>query len=312
MQFHFIINPAAGKKDYTDFLKKDIKAAAKTSKIDMINCKIHISKYPKHTCKIAEQIAKTGEECVIFSVGGDGTFSEIMSSVYTYSNVSVGCLPCGSGNDFVRNFGGKENFLDLKKQFEGKAHLIDLIKTNTGISSCICSAGLDADIAYAMPKFKKIPFCGGSMAYNLAILQCLTRKLGKSYTIKIDDEILNGDYLFAAFCNGKAYGGGFLAAPEARLADGLLDVVLVRKVSLTLIAKIIGKYKKGEHIKNGEIVPELRDIFTFKRAKKITLEPMNKNEVLLLNIDGEIAKAKQFSAEVLSLKGQIFLPKNML
>ncbi len=312
MEFHFIINPAAGKKNYYEFLQKELEQKQSTLCANEHSYTIHISNYPKHTCKIAKKIAQEGAQCVIFAVGGDGTFSEIVSSVYNYTNVSVGCIPCGSGNDFIRNFGERNDFLDLEKQFNGKTHLIDLIKTNVGVSSCICSAGLDADIAHAMPTFKKLPFCSGSMAYNMAILKCLMRKLGKSYTIKIDGEEIKGEYLFAAFCNGKAYGGGFLAAPEALLTDGFLDVVLVRKVGLTLIAKIIGKYKKGEHIQNGNIVPELQEIFTFKRAKKICLKPVNANETLLINIDGEIAKAKQFNSEVLPLKGKIFLPENIV
>jgi len=77
----------------------------------------------------------------------------------------VGCLPYGSGNDFLRTYGTKEEFLDLDAQLAGGAVPIDLMRTSLGLSATICAAGLDAQVAYGIPKFRRIPLCGGEAAY---------------------------------------------------------------------------------------------------------------------------------------------------
>ena len=66
----------------------------------------------------------------------------------------------------------------------------------------------------------------------------------------IDGEVLTVDCLMCAVCNGRAYGGGFMAGPEAQPDDGWLDVFIVRKVSRRVIAKLLMLYKNGQHFKN--------------------------------------------------------------
>lgn len=61
----------------------------------------------------AQQARQSGEELRVFTAGGDGTFNEALTGIYGYANAAVGCLPFGSGNDFLRTFGTKEEFLDL-------------------------------------------------------------------------------------------------------------------------------------------------------------------------------------------------------
>ena len=67
-------------------------------------------------CAAARQ---SGEELRVFTAGGDGTFNEALTGIYGYANAAVGCLPFGSGNDFLRTFGTKEEFLDLDAQLAG-------------------------------------------------------------------------------------------------------------------------------------------------------------------------------------------------
>ena len=114
----------------------------------------------------------------------------------------VACVPCGSGNDFVRNFGGGERFLDLPDLMQGHAVPIDLIETQYGIAAAICSAGLDAQVGYGIPKFRRLPLCGGSMAYNLSIAQCVCGRMGHKLRVTADGEVLEDDFLMLAICNG--------------------------------------------------------------------------------------------------------------
>ncbi|VDR36861.1 putative lipid kinase [Alistipes sp. cv1] len=69
-----------------------------------------------------------------------------------------------------------------------------------------------------------------------------------------------------AICNGRTYGGGFCAAPEAQPDDGWLDVYIIRKVSRVTIAKLLGMYKSGKHFQNGQLVRAAEPYFIYRRA----------------------------------------------
>lgn len=88
-------------------------------------------------------------------------------------------MPLGSGNDFLKNFGTAEDFLDLEDNISGWAVPIDLMQVGEDqISAAICSVGLDAAVAYGIPKYRRIPFCGGKMAYNISIVENICKPMG--------------------------------------------------------------------------------------------------------------------------------------
>ena len=76
------------------------------------------------------------------------------------------------------------------------------------------------------------------------------------------------DCLMCAICNGRAYGGRLLAAPEADPADGWLDVMIVRRVGRLTIAKLLGMYKSGRHFVNGQLTEEAKPCFLYRRARR--------------------------------------------
>ena len=159
MRHVFIVNPVSGKADASGTLVPQIIDAAKKLGADY---EILLTEYPGHAVELAAEQAEAGEEVRLYACGGDGTFNEVLRGVRGRANAAVGCIPCGSGNDFVRNFGGREPFLDLERMMRGPAVNIDLIQTEKGIATTICSAGLDAQVAYGIPKFRRLPFCGGA------------------------------------------------------------------------------------------------------------------------------------------------------
>ena len=209
----FLLNPTAGKQDCTAALRPQIEAAAARAGLDPSQLTILCTQYAGHAQavaqKAAEQAAQAGQELRIFTAGGDGTFMEAMTGARGFSGTAVGCLPYGSGNDFLRTYGVREEFLDLDAQLAGQAVPIDLMHTNLGLSATICAAGLDAQVAYGIPKFRRIPFCGGEMAYILSIVQQICGHIGRTIRYQVDDEVITADSMMCAVCNGRAYGGGF-------------------------------------------------------------------------------------------------------
>lgn len=307
MQPVFIINPTAGKLDASVALIPQIHAAASRAGVKPI---VEITRRPGHACDLAAKYAASGEEVALYACGGDGTLNEVLQGVIGCPNAAVGCVPCGSGNDFIRNYGTAEQFLNLDAQLNGSEQAIDLMETSAGLCASICAAGLDAQVAYGIPKFRRLPFCGGSMAYKLSIVQNVCGPLGHRLAIQMDDEQLEEDCLMVAICNGSCYGGGFCAAPQASLQDGLLDVIVVRKVSRLRIAKVISLYKTGAHLKNGQVVPELADVILYRQARQVRLNCLD-GQPIVATVDGECAPRQELNARVLPLAGRILLPRGV-
>ena len=307
MEHIFIINPVSGTVNARLALEPEIRKAAEKLSLSF---EILETEHPGHGKEIAERYASTGKPVRLYACGGDGTFNEVVAGAMGYPNAEVACVPCGSGNDFIRNFGEKEEFLDLENQIRGQACTIDLIKTQCGISTAICSAGLDAQVAYGIPKFRRLPFTGGEMAYKLSILTSLCSRLGHKLRIEADGEVFTGEYLMLAVCNGRTYGGGFRAAPEADLQDGLLDVVLVKKISRLRIAGVVNTYKQGKHLKDGEPIPELRDVITFRRVKKVRVQVLD-HRPIVVNQDGECAPQMELCAEIKPMSARVSLPQSV-
>ena len=313
MRYLFLLNPAAGKADCTGELTPKIRAAAARAGVPEERLSIRCTEFAGHARELAHAAAEAaeqaGEELRIFTAGGDGTFNEALTGAYGVAGTAVGCLPFGSGNDFLRTYGTREEFLDLDAQFAGGTAAIDLMQTNLGLSATICAAGLDAQVAYGIPKFRRIPFCGGEVSYLLSIVEQLCGHIGRKVQYTIDGETLEVDCLMCAICNGRAYGGGFLAAPEAQPDDGWLDVFIIRKVSRLTIAKLLGMYKSGRHFAEGRLAEAAKPYFLYRRAKQVALRPIDGRGPIVATADGECAPCERVEAAVQPGAGRVILPK---
>ena len=315
MKYHFIINPVAGKQDSSKTLVPEIKRAAAACRIKKEDLEIQLTNRPSHAhylaIEAAKKAAEAGEEIRIYAGGGDGTFNEALSGAMQYKNAAVGLLPYGSGNDFLRSFGKREEFCDIEDQIRGGVKKIDMIKTQRGFAADICSAGLDAKVAYGIPKFRRIPFCGGGIAYKLSIAEVLLGKRATNLHINIDGHEFEQSCILVAVCNGHSYGGGFIAAPDAKLDDGILDVMIVRDISLPKIAKALPMYQAGKHFADGKIVRELEGMLEYYPARSVKIRPVNPNDNVIVNVDGECGPDKELTAEIVPLAAKIILPRKV-
>jgi diacylglycerol kinase (ATP) len=313
MRTLFLLNPTAGKADCTRTLPQQINVAAARAGLAPEEYTIQVTNHAGHARELAnaaaQQARQSGEELRVFTAGGDGTFNEALTGLYGYANAAVGCLPFGSGNDFLRTYGTREEFNDLDAQLAGGEVDIDLMQTDLGLSATICAAGLDAQVAYGIPQFRRIPFCGGEMAYALSIVKQLCGHIGRNVTFTIDGEELTVDCLMCAVCNGRTYGGGFYAAPEAQPDDGWLDVFIIRRVSRLTIARLLGMYKSGRHFRNGELTEQAKPYFIYRRAKCVSLRPADGRGPIVATADGECAPCDAITAQLKPLAGRVLLPK---
>lgn len=111
-----------------------------------------------------------------------------------------------------------------------------------------------------------------------------------------------------AVCNGRAYGGGFMAAPEAALDDGWLDVFIIRTVGRMTIAKMLGMYKKGRHFIQGHLTEAAEPYFLYRRARRVTLSPVDGRGPIIATADGECAPLDTLEISLQPLAARILLP----
>lgn len=274
MKHLFIINPNAGKGKAFETVMPKIKEATAEKNIEY---KVYISSSPQDTHDYCKKIGESGEETRIYACGGDGTIYDIVNAIYGYENVEFAAVPLGSGNDFIRLFGTKEQFADIGAQIDGTAIKIDAIRCGDRIAVNQCSMGFDAEVCSKQADFKKVPWLTGESAYTASLLYCLKSKTSNRFTVTIDDsEPITDDFVFAFCGNSRFYGGGYQAGPYAVPDDGLLDFSIVKAMKIPRLVSQISNYKKGRHLKWPET--------TYVRGRKMTVHSDTPASV---NVDGE-------------------------
>ena len=298
MKHLFIINPAAGNRDRTKQCSQQIRQVMEARGLSY---EIVVSKAPGHCRELANQAARTGEEYRIYACGGDGTLNEVASGVVGYPNVAISVLTGGSGNDFVRLFSEPEAFKDLERLMDCEEAEFDVIRCNDDYSINICSVGLDARIGTDVSNYKRLPLLTGFRAYAVSALVNTIRGVAEHYIVEVGGEVFDEKHTLVCACNGRYYGGGFLPVPDADPADGLMDVLVVRKVSRLQVLAVIGKYKAGKY----KDIPDLIRHFRTDQLKITCDKPTS------VNLDGELRTAQTVEFTVAPEKIRFFYPKEL-
>jgi diacylglycerol kinase (ATP) len=197
----------------------------------------------------------------VVAFGGDGFIHEIIQHIVP-REISLGVIPCGTGNDFARSidiYG-----LSLNQQLEliaqTKSRSIDLGRVGSTWFVAILSTGFDAlvnDRANAMQWPK------GRMRYNIAMIEKIVALRAHSYRIRLDGELVDVQATLVTVANGPSYGGGMKVCPDATLTDGLFDVMVLGKVSRTELLKVFPKVYRGRHVGHTAV--------TFYRCREIEI-----------------------------------------
>ncbi len=114
----FIINPSAGKNDSRQRIYTMAEALREKHGLD-VQCMLTAS--VGHAAALARGLAESGEEVRLYACGGDGTVNEVANGIAGYANAAMTCIPIGTGNDFLKNFGADyEKFLDAENLWNGE------------------------------------------------------------------------------------------------------------------------------------------------------------------------------------------------
>lgn len=228
--------------------------------------------------RIAFEICNEKENVHLTVYGGDGTINEavngILRSKYAES-ATLSAFPAGTGNDFLRI--GKDKTVNC-----------DVVKYNNRYYINMFNVGFDCDVVIKTSKMKNKPFISGSMAYILSVAARFFEKFGKHMYVKATDEngvihTFDGEYLLCLVANGSYYGGGFHSSPESDVSDGLMELILVKKMSRLKFISLIGKYKKGTHIQDGKAIKKFSKYFSYVKCKHVEI-----SQIDYYCVDGEI------------------------
>ena len=299
MKHLFIINPAAGSHDRTKEYSVAIHEICSARNLDY---RIEVSSAPGECARLAREAAQTGEEVRIYACGGDGTLNEVAAGAAGYPNAAVTVFSGGSGNDFVKLFSEPKAFFDLERLLDAQEAEFDMIRCNGDLALNICSVGLDARIGTDVASYKRIPLLSGFRAYAASTVVNVIRGIAEHYVVEIGGETFDDEYTFVCVCNGRFYGGGFNPVPEADPADGLLDVLLVKKVTRAQVPVVIGKYKDGRY-------KELPDLVKHMRVKSLRIRC---DKATPVNLDGEVRTAQVVDFKVADEKLRFFYPKGLV
>lgn len=306
MKHLIVVNGSAGSFD-PEFEKK-VNDAFKG-----LDFEIYQTTGPKSVIPFLKKyLAKEKDTVRVYACGGDGTVHEVVNGVVGFDNAEVAIIASGTGNDFVKIYGGKENFQDFKKLINGKVQPVDVsVISGDGVkepmySINVINFGFDAIVGARGNYYKEhgLPADAkeGTNPYDYA-LKHDAMKHGRFNDIEVyaDGEKLNEkQMLLATLAQGQYVGGQFRCAPKSDNTDGLIDVCVLKTMTFLGLGMIIGTYTKGNHL------DKPRKKIVYRRAKEIK---MNSPKDFDVCVDGEMIKGNNFTVKVVPGAVKLVLPQ---
>ncbi len=193
---------------------------------------------------LARQAAADGVERLL-AAGGDGTMHYVLAGL-AGSGCALAALPLGSGNDIASSLGMP---LDLEAAVRAglaaPVSRIDLVRVGDRLYGGVAGVGFDSVANETANRVRRLK---GPLIYVYAVLHTLATFKPLSYTIDFEGGRFEGEGMMMLAANTPRFGGGMRVAPEARLDDGLLDLVVVKKVSRPTFLRVFPKVYKGAHL----------------------------------------------------------------
>ncbi len=283
MRHVFIINPRAGKRDQT---ARIYEMADRLRALHGLDCACMLTNRPGGATEMARRLAEGGETLRVYACGGDGTVSEVANGLAGFSNAAMTCIPAGTGNDFLKNFGTDlEKFHDAENLWDGPVFPLDLIDCNGRYCLTIACSGIDAQVAEGVHQYSNSPLLSGRGSYLASVAaNFLLHDISYHWTVVIDGTATEGDFALVSTCNGRHYGGGSTPVPEARMDDGILHTILIRRISKLNFARLFSTYSSG----NYRSVPQVARVVT---AREVRIR--SEGPEIVTCLDGECFRSRE-------------------
>ena len=296
-KFIFFINPISGTRNKT-LLPEIIKNI--TAKNGVPFEILHTNAAAEYDY-LKEKIA-TEKITDVIVCGGDGTVNQIANALQRV-NINIGIIPMGSGNGLA--FAAKiPKRIDKAMEiiFAGKAEYVDSFYINKKFSCMLCGLGFDAQVAHDFAKEKR----RGLLTYiKLSTTNFLKAKT-YPFELNLDGKPIHTDAFFISIANSNQFGNNFTIAPQASLHDGLLDIIVVNKMSKLRMAFAILKQLYNGKVHLYEDKKYHRNEIHYFQTKKLTVK---NPQFAPLHIDGEPVETKgEFEIEIIEKAFKLLMP----
>lgn len=274
----FIINPSSGRQNFLNMVETLVGKLVMqqlVSHIDIVYTK------KQNDAKLAAQKIKKGEYDFVTAVGGDGTVNEVINGVIlSETNTPIAVISAGTVNDFANYLHLPQNpddFCEMIRAFQCKS--VDVGKVNDQYFVNVLAGGLLTDVGYKVPKEMKAIM--GKMAYYVEGAKDLPKNLFNTVKLRFESEEYTKDVEALVFivANSRSVGGFKNMASLASVSDGLLDVLVLRKVEFPNITTFLIKILQGDHINHPSV-----DYF---QTKSLKIEYLGEKEPIVVDYDGE-------------------------
>ena len=255
---------------------------------------VEFTRAPGHGKQLALEAAKQGRSLIV-ACGGDGTINEVANGILeSGAQAELGILPSGTGGDFRRTFNisthPAQAAADLKN---GKTETIDVGRvtfagendeTVSRYFLGVASFGISTSVINRVKADKPFAWLpraiSGRAGFAWSTLQT-TLEMKYTRALVTLDEGREREVSIVNFCvaNARYFGGGMKIAPDAKLDDGLFDVVMIGEISSTKILANSYKLYAGTHGNVAEV--------HHTRAKKVVVNPAA-DEKIRFESDGEL------------------------
>ena len=234
----------------------------------------HVTEGPGHAGRIVRALP---EGVLVVAVGGDGTVREVAAACVGTDRV-MGVLPVGSGNDYVKALGvlvgGRVRVVDAGE--------VNGIRFNNGLG-----IGFDAEVAAGVVEAPA--YLRGTGRYMWSVGRLLWGFRCHEASLRLDGRVVETETILVAVALGTTYGAMFRLAPEARLDDGLFDVVWSEEVNRAEVMGLIPAALGGTLLKRPKV--------HWARAREVEVELAGEAPA---HVDGEILPpTRTFRARVL-------------
>ena len=231
---------------------------------------------PGHAQELAAQAVLQGAKHVV-AVGGDGTVHEVANGLLCGGgDAALGVVPIGSGNDFAKLVGlyGHDPLRAVARLVTARSRRFDAGRVAG--EWFVNSVGFGFGPAVVKSR-NRMQHLRGFLSYLVPVVQTFFRFEPIVLDVAAPGFRERGYMMMVEVCNGTTAGGSYRFAPDADPADGMMDVCLIRRVSLPRFLLAIPRVMRGTHVK-------MREVVIIKTAKLVVRAP----EPLMLHIDGEL------------------------
>lgn len=232
---------------------------------------------PGHGQELAAQAVSQGARYVV-AVGGDGTVHEIANGLLrTDTDVALGVVPLGSGNDFAKIVGmhGHDPIRAVARLVTAKSQRFDAGRVLGEWFVNSVGFGFGPAVVQTRNKMNQLR---GFLSYLVPIVRTFFQFEPPLFDVAAPGFRERGYMMMVEVCNGTTAGGSYRFAPDADPTDGKMDVCLIRRVSLPRFLMAIPRVIRGTHT-------SMREVALVKTAKLVVRSP---EQPLVVHVDGEL------------------------